>query len=339
MTISIGDVAQAAGVSTATVSRALRGLPHVTDQTRDLVRRVAAELGYVPSRSAAALASGRTRSVALVAPAISRWFFAQAFEGAEQTLRRAGFDALLYFIPDVGRPRPAFDADVVRGRVDAVIVASMAFSPAEAERLRELGLPAVFISVRQPGFPFVGIDDEAAAATATGHLIELGHRVIGHIGGQPDDVGPYSPTWRRRQGWRRALHRAGLAAGPDLDGAGDFSAESGGRAALALLDRRPDLSALFVASDEMALGAIQALQSRGLVVGRDVSVIGLDGHDLSYLMGLTTLAQPAHAQGAWAAQFLLDALADAPHSAETERIFATELIRRHSTGPGPRPTD
>ncbi|MDR1077293.1 MAG: LacI family transcriptional regulator [Propionibacteriaceae bacterium] len=335
MTISIEDVAQAAGVSTATVSRALRGLPHVTDQTRDRVRRVAADLGYVPSRSAAALASGRTRSVALVAPAISRWFFAQAFEGAERTLRQADFDALLHFIPDGGRPRASFDPDALRGRVDAVIVASLDFSPREAERLRELALPAVFISLRQPGFPFVGIDDEAAARTATRHLIDLGHRVIGHIGGRPDDAGPYSPTWRRRQGWRSTLSQAGLAADPDLDGAGDFSAESGGRAALALLDRRPDLSALFVASDEMALGAIQALQARGLSVGRDVSVIGLDGHDLGYLMGLTTLAQPARAQGAWAAQFLLDALTDGPGRAETERIFATELIRRHSTGPAP----
>ncbi|MDR1386874.1 MAG: LacI family transcriptional regulator, partial [Propionibacteriaceae bacterium] len=306
----------------------------VTDQTRALVRRVAAELDYVPSPSAVALASGRTRSVALVAPAISRWFFAQVCEGAARTLRRAGFDALLHFLPDQVQPRATFDPDPLRGRVDAVLVASMTFSDQEAERLRELGLPAVFVSTHQPGFPFVGIDDEAAAAAATGHLIGLGHRVIGHVGGPHSDFSPRSPTWRRRLGWRRALTQAGLEQAPELDGAADFSAQAGGQAALALKERRPDLTALFVASDEMAMGAIAALESNGWRVGRDVSVVGLDGHDMGYLVGLTSLAQPAQAQGAWAAQFLLDALAGSD-PLQTERVFETELIVRSSTGPAP----
>jgi DNA-binding LacI/PurR family transcriptional regulator len=332
VTTSIEDVAKAAGVSTATVSRALRGLPHVTPQTRALVQRIASELGYVPSRSAAALASGRTRTIGLVAPAISRWFFATAFEGAEHALRTADFDALLYSIPDTGHPRPPFDPDVLRRRVDAVLVASLSFGADEVDRLRSLDVPVVFISVHQPGFAHVGIDDDAAAERATQHLIDLGHRVIGHIGGSPDDDTPYAPTARRRTGWRRTLAAAGLDNGPDLDRPGDFTAESGARAAHALLDSRPDLTALFVASDEMAMGALQAAHERHLTPGADVSIIGVDGHNLGGLMGLTTLAQPAYEQGARAADFLLDALAG-DYDPTASILFPTTLIQRSSTGP------
>lgn len=330
MATSIEDVARAAGVSTATVSRALRGLPSVTQSTRDAVQEIAARLGYVPSRSASALASGRTRTVGLVAPAISRWFFATAFEGAEHTLRAAGFDALLYSLPDISLPRKEFDPDVLRGRVDAVLVASMSFGEAEVGRVRSLGLPAVFVSVHQPGFAFVGIDDEAAAVSATEHLLDLGHRVIGHIGGRRHDM-EFSPTTRRRQGWTRTMAAAGRPT-DGLDVEGDFTAASGWRCARDLLERRPDLTAIFAASDEMAMGAFRAVQERGLTVGSDISIIGMDGHTLGDVMGLTTIAQPAYDQGARAAALLLESLADPSlDTSDLDVVFDTRLVRREST--------
>lgn len=333
MATSLEDVAREAGVSTATVSRALRGLPMVTEATRDAVVEVATRLGYVPSRSASALASGRTRTIGLVAPAISRWFFATAFEGAEHALRAAGFDALLYSIPDNSSPRKQFDADVLRGRVDAVLVASMSFSQGEEERLRSLGMPAVFVSVQQPGFPFVGIDDTAAGRTATRHLMELGHRVIGHICGPQADQLAFSPTIRRMEGWARVLTEAGLDP-TGLAVQGDFSAASGVRCANDLLDRHPDLSAIFAASDEMAMGAIKAIQDRGLVVGRDISVVGIDGHELGDVMGLTTITQPAYHQGARAAALLLERLRGTGVADDDKTVvFDTSLVVRSSSGP------
>ncbi|MDR1265131.1 MAG: LacI family transcriptional regulator [Propionibacteriaceae bacterium] len=329
MATRIEDVARAAGVSTATVSRALRGLPHVTEDTRQAVTRMAAALDYVPSRSASALASGQTRAIGLVAPAISRWFFANACEGAEHTLRANGFDALLYSVPDDPAPRQRFDADGLRGRADAVLVASMSLAAGEVERLRALALPVVFVSVEQPGFAFVGIDDQAAAVTATRHLIDLGHRVIGHIGGLRTDRQAFSPTRRRRQGWAETVAAAGLAS-DGLDVEGDFSAASGHRCALALLDRQPEVTAIFAASDEMAMGAVKAVRERGLSVGEDVSIVGLDGHNLADVMGLTTVAQPAYDQGAKAAAWLLQALEGRDVPAKV--VFDTELIRRSSTG-------
>ncbi|MDR1807660.1 MAG: LacI family transcriptional regulator [Propionibacteriaceae bacterium] len=333
MAVSIEDVARAAGVSTATVSRALRGLPHVTPSTRAAVQAIADELGYTASPSASALASGRTRTVGLVVPAISRWFFAECVEGAEVTLRAAGFDALLYSLPDTARPRGPFDAAVLRRRVDAVLVASMSFSAGETAALRSLGVPAVFVSVPQEGFAHVGIDDLAGAVAATRHLVGLGHRVIAHIGGGRHDA-PSSPTARRRAGWRQVLAEAGLEHGADLDAEADFTAEDGARVTAALLDRRPDLTAVFAASDEMAMGALRTVRERGLEPGRDVSVIGFDGHTLGSVLGLTTIAQSAHDQGSRAAEYLLDVLAGAPDNAPTA-LFPTELVVRQSTGPVP----
>ncbi|MDR1355335.1 MAG: LacI family transcriptional regulator [Propionibacteriaceae bacterium] len=331
MNPSVSDVAQAAGVSTATVSRAMRNLPHVTLQTRARILKAAAELGYSPSRSAAALASGRTQSIGLVASAISRWFFAEVIEGVERTLREADMDALLYFLPDTSPTRPRFEAEVLRGRVDGVVVASLSFTDEEAATLQTLGVPTVFVSVRQPGFIHVGIDDTLAARQAVGHLLGLGHRVIGHIGGPRQDIAPYSPTYRRRLGWRDALLAAGLAAPDNLDIAADFSPESGLRAMHKLLDSAPDLTAVFAASDEMAMGAVQALHDRGLAVGQDVSVIGVDGHHLDDILGLTSVVQPVREQGAKAAELLLAVLSGGDEPSEAV-VFPTYVYPRRSTG-------
>lgn len=304
----------------------------MTEKTTAKVRAVAEKLGYIPSKSASSLASGKTRSVGLVVPAISRWFFATALEGAEDALREADYDALLYSLPDRIPPRKRFDADVLRSRVDAVLVASISFDSQEVEALRSLSLPAVFISIPEEGFPFVGIDDYEAAKTAVRHLIGLGHRFIGHISGAITDRNPASPTPLREKGWRDALLEAGLVPSTNLVAPTDMSAESGYLAADTLIERNPDMSAIFAASDETAMGAMAAIRGHGLVPGEDISVIGIDGHNLGNIVGLSTVAQPVYEQGVQAAQLLLDALEHG--NSEVERhVFETELIQRASTAP------
>ena len=171
MSITIRDVAQAAGVSTATVSRALRGLPHVDPETRERVRRVAAELDYVVSPSASRLASGRTGTVAVITPFIDRWFFSTVLSGISDVLQESDVDLLVY---EVGDPAtsPGLPAERrLRGRVDGVIVVTL---PTDAPRIAdmlEIGLPTSFIGVRWPGVPSVCIDDAAAGRMATQHLI------------------------------------------------------------------------------------------------------------------------------------------------------------------------
>lgn len=332
MAHGIGDVARAAGVSTATVSRALRGLPNVSAETRERVRLVALQLGYVASPSAASLASGRMRTIGLLTPWVNRWFFANVIEGAERTLRAQGFDVLLYTF-DVRREgeRPRVDPDVLRRRVDGILVVGLPLAQDEVEALLTLGHPLVCIGWGDFGQVTVRLDDRATALAATRYLIGLGHRRIAHITGAPDDVSPWSPPVDRAAGWRDALTDAGLAVDPDLEEHGHFDI-AGGRASMhALLERVPDVTAVFAASDEMAMGAILALRDHGLRAPEDISVMGVDGHDLGELVGLTTMAQPADEQGAAAAQLVLDMIAGVTPPREV--VYPTVLMERTSTGP------
>ena len=332
MAAGIEDVARAAGVSTATVSRALRGLPNVSAVTRDRVRAVATELGYVASPSAASLASGRTRTIALLSPWINRWYFANVIEGAERTLRAQGYDVLLHTFDSrpTGR-RPRVDADVLRRRVDGVLVVGMPLEVGEVDALLGLGCPLVCIGFTGSGQVTVRVDDHATGAAATQHLLDLGHTRIGHLTGGPADVVPAAPPVLREAAWRSTMAAAGLPAGPDLEEHGYFDLPGGRSSMHVLLDRVPDLTAVFAASDEMAMGAMLALRERGLEVPGDVSVIGVDGHDLGELVGLTTMAQPAAEQGATGAQLVLDMIGGAVPPAEV--VAATTLVVRASTAP------
>ena len=334
MVPGIEDVARVAGVSTATVSRALRGLPNVNPATRQRVRQVAADLGYVASPSAVSLASGRTRTIGLISPRIRRWFFANVIEGAERTLRAHGFDVLLYtFDADLPSSRAPVDPEVLRRRVDGVLVVGLPLAQEEMTALRTLGQPLVCIGWGGYGQVTVRLDDRATAEAATRHLIGLGHTRIAHITGAPEDVAPWSPPVERAGGYRAALTDAGLPVDPALEAHGHFDVAGGRAATQALLARAADVTAIFAASDEMAMGAILALRDAGRRVPQDVSVIGIDGHDLGELVGLTTMAQPAEEQGAVAARLVLDMIGGA--AAPPEVVYQTQLVDRGSTGPAP----
>ncbi|WP_188037381.1 LacI family DNA-binding transcriptional regulator [Actinotalea sp. JY-7885] len=334
MAAGIDDVARAAGVSTATVSRALRNLPNVTQATRERVRDAATQLGYVASPSAATLASGRTRAIGLISPYVNRWFFSNVIEGAERTLRGHGFDVLLYTFDGRRRTgRPRVDPGVLQRRVDGVLVVGLPLDEDEVAGLLALGHPLVCIGWGADGQVTVRLDDRATARAATLHLACLGHRRIAHLTGAVDDAAPGSAPVERAAGWRDGLREAGLPLDPALEAHGGFDVEGGRASMRALLERAPDVTAVFAASDEIAMGAFMALRDAGLDVPGDVSVIGIDGHDLGELVGLTTMAQPASEQGAVAARLVLDMIAGVPAPRET--VVPTELVLRRSTGPVP----
>ncbi|MGP7959424.1 LacI family DNA-binding transcriptional regulator [Sanguibacter sp. A247] len=337
MAHGIDDVAREAGVSTATVSRALRGMPNVSEETRLRVEGVARRLGYRPSPSASALATGRTRTIGLLTPWINRWFFSNVIEGAERRLRRAGYDALLYSfaVSEHGRT-PRVDPEVLRRRVDGVLVVGLPLEPAEVWAIEALDVPIVFVGTAHGQHPAVGIDDVALAVAATQYLLSLGHRRIGHITGTPDDLRSWTPPVDRRLGWESALRDAGVLAEPTWEEYGFFDIAGGTASTHRLLDRHPDLTALFVASDEMAMGAMLAARERGLRIPEDLSLMGVDGHEISELVGLTTMAQPVEEQGAAAAQTVLDLIGGAPGAsvdAGGTVLFPTTLVVRTTTGP------
>jgi len=331
----IEDVARMAGVSTATVSRAMRGLPNVSDATRDRVRSAAAILGYVPTPSASSLASGRTKTIGVLTPWISQWFFANVIEGAERALHERGYDALLYSFTVERRGRQAVDVEVLRRRVDGVLVVGLPLSTYELESLLALQVPVVFVGSGVEGQVTVRIDDYQVGLTATDHLLGLGHTRIGHVTGLPDTISSWSPPIGRRRGWQEAIQRTGHEVRHEWVVNGYFDVEGGRESTRQLLEQAPEVTAVFAASDEMAMGAFLAARDAGLRVPEDLSVIGVDGHELGEVIGLTTIAQPAESQGSDAARFLLGMVngEDGPPAETT--LYPTELIVRTSTAPPP----
>lgn len=334
---SLEEVARRAQVSTATVSRALSGRGRLSDATRARVRAAAAELGYVVSATASSLATGRTRSIGVLVPLVDRWFFANVLDGIASRLAPHGYDITLYNVTDdAAQRRQLFQTSLRRGRVDAVIALSLEFDAGELGVLEQLGLPLVGLGTPNPRLSSLRVDDEAVARLATAHLLELGHRDIAHIGRSRDGGDPDIPTMRRR-GFEAAMAGAGVV--PARFVATDFTIEDGHRAIGELLrttadgepvDRRAP-TAVFAASDELAFGAMFAARDAGLSVPGDISIVGVDGHELSGFFGLTTVEQFPHAQGERAADAALAALGE--DVAPPDPALPFELVIRSSTAP------
>ncbi|MDP5226434.1 MULTISPECIES: LacI family DNA-binding transcriptional regulator [Arthrobacter] len=309
--VSIEDVAEAAGVSTATVSRAVRGLPRVSETTRQRILQVAAELGYVASSAASGLATGRTRTIGVLAPYVDRWFFYKALEGVERELHQEGYNLSLFSLDSRTRERQrTFTKTMVAKHIDALLVLCMALSMEEIDELRRLDIPLVAVGGPVEGCPSVGIDDVKAAALATRHLLELGHRDIGILHGQDDDDDlNFKVPALRVDGFRAELERHGVPFRPEWEVNGNFTLASGAEAFDELWARPgPKPSALMCASDEMAMGVVLQARRHGVRVPEDLSVIGIDDHEFSSVMGLTTVGQDPVDQARSGTRMLLDEL-------------------------------
>ncbi|GIF52504.1 LacI family transcriptional regulator [Asanoa ferruginea] len=333
----IDDVARLAGVSTATVSRALRGLPTVSQSTRERVLEAASQLGYIASPSASRLAGGKTRAVAVVVPRITPWFFSTVVEAAEERLHRAGYDLLLFNLggSEHARQRLLYTSTLHK-RVDALMLVATPLAENDFAAVTGLALPGVTVSAGTPvpGWPSVRIDDIATARTATDHLLSLGHRRIAHISGDSTDELAISTHLDRRHGFQQRMRSRGIEPDPALDVEATFTIAGGSKATAELLRRGDPPTAIFAASDEMAMGAIATLRSAGLRVPDDVSVIGVDDHDVAGVVGLTTVAQPAAAQGRIAAETLLGPLrGNVDEYGDRSVVLPTQLVVRDSTAP------
>ncbi|MEJ1154319.1 LacI family DNA-binding transcriptional regulator [Microbacterium marmarense] len=340
--VSIDEVARRAGVSTATVSRALSGRGNVSAPTRVRVETAAAQLGYVVSASASSLASGRMRNIGVLVPYIDRWFFSTVLSGIATALMRRGYDITLYNLTaDRAERRDLFQTFLRRQRVDGIVAISIELDATETELLRQLKLPVIAIGGPNPQLTTLTVDDVAVARLATEHLLTLGHREIAHIGANPEfDIDFHVPT-QRRLGFEHALADAGIAAEAALYEPADFTIEGGFRAAKQLLGK-PGVSpsAIFAASDEMAIGALLAARELGYRVPDDLSVVGIDGHDLGEFFNLTTVDQFPLGQGERAAEALLRELEPSacdplqePTSLPYELIVRGSTARFHQTSP------
>jgi LacI family repressor for deo operon, udp, cdd, tsx, nupC, and nupG len=332
--ITIRDVAAAAGVSTATVSRALRGLPNVDGETRERVKKIASTLDYVISPSASRLASGRTGSIAVITPYIARWFFSEVIAGAESVMQQAGMDLLLMNVGDYQNggsripPTPR-----IRRRVDGILIVALPPQDPDLESIVNLGMPTAMIGGVIPGIDCVVIDDVAAARKATEYLISLGHSRIALISGK-SGAARFTAGSQRERGYRAVMAEHSLVEDPMLEVSGHFTIEGGESGMDALLNQLNPPTAVFAMSDEMAFGAIRSLRTHGLEPGRDVSIVGIDDHPMSSYLGLTTIAQPVADLGKKAGERLLVQLAGSDSLGGNDRVtqLPTELMVRSSTG-------
>jgi DNA-binding LacI/PurR family transcriptional regulator len=334
--MGIQEIATVTGLSKSTVSRALRGMSNVADTTIEQVRRVADELGYVPSSAAAGLATGRQRAVGVVVPVIDRWFSVKALGGVDAELRQAGYDLVLYNLGGPGGDRDrAFRRSMLRHRVDGLVLLSLVLDATERAELERSRHPMVVIGGPAPGLRNVGVDDREVTRTAVDHLRGLGHRRIAYVGGQDEAGMNVAVPHLRRDGFLDAMRSAGQAV-PErwsLDGRFSFAGGAGSGSVLFAEPAPGRPTAVLCASDEMALGVLLAARRAGLVVPADVSVIGIDGHEYGATVGLTTVAQDPVAQGRTAARAVL-AEVDGGVAGPIEAAPA-HLVVRATTGPPP----
>ena len=338
-TNTIVEVAALAGVSPATVSRAMRGLRGVSAPTRLRVAEAAAQLGYVPSPSAAALTTGRTQAIAVLAPWVSRWFFSAVIEGVQEVLSRRGYDVLLYPL-DGSAAQDGPMAPGVRSldkRVDGVLALNVPLGLASVQTLLALRVPVVTVGSMIGSVPAVLVDNVLVGRLATDHLLELGHRCIAFLGSDPAATFGFTVAGDRAEGYRAAMATAGAPVHPGWCPVTGFAVDGGVAAFDRLWDSVlagdvPRPTAVVAVSDEVAMGVLHAARRRGLVVPGDLSVVGVDNHDLGYLFDLTTVAQPVRDQGRMAALLLLHQLSPEPGPLRTAEI-TPHLIVRGTTAP------
>jgi LacI family transcriptional regulator, repressor for deo operon, udp, cdd, tsx, nupC, and nupG len=328
---NIKEVARAAKVSVATVSRTLAMPDVVAPDTRLRVHDAVRRLGYAPNAQARNLRTARTNVIVALVPDISNPFFAEVIRGIEQVAHQSRYSVLLGDT-QYNRDREQVYADLLGTRQADGLITLLPHIP----KITAVGrLPIVNACeyVKDRSITSVYVDNVAAAQEATEYLVTLGHRAIAFITGPMNS--PISVD--RDQGYEKALTHAGIKRNRRLTAEGDFSAESGIRAIESLFARAERFTAVFCSNDEMALGALRAIKSRGLRVPQDVSVVGFD--DIRFARysdpPLTTVAQPMGDLGREAMSMLIEILtgADVP---PRKRILPTQLVVRGSTARPPR---
>lgn len=322
-------VARHAGVSRGTVSRVINDSPRVSETARAAVAAAIEELGYVPNRAARMLVTRRTDTVALIVSESQDRLFAEPFfAGVLRGVTAALGDTevqLLLAMAQSAAERARLRRYLSGQHVDGVMVlSSHADDPLPGE-LTAAGVPLVFGGRPATGGFYVDADNRDGARQAVAHLVAAGRRRIATIAGPPD----MSPGVDRLRGYRDALAAAGLDADDTLVATGDFSEDSGRAAMGTLLDRRPDLDAVFAASDPMALGAVRRLREHGARVPEDVAVVGFDDSETGRHTDppLTSVHQPLGELGGRMAEMLLSRIAgDSPEPV----ILPTRLVVRAS---------
>jgi LacI family transcriptional regulator len=334
--VTIREVANEAGVSVGTVSNVLNNPDRVSTQTRERVLEAIRAHNYQPNAIARGLATRRTRTMGLVVSSIFNPFSAELVQGASEAARACGCSLLVASAAHDGSDVPEHINTLVRQWVDGILLASQPLPEGMLEQLRFGDTPLVIMdNGQQPPantVGLVGFDWKSAGYQAAHHLLSLGHRRVGYVGGIPDR----SSTALREEGYRLALSEAGIPYDPERHLAGDFLTGSGYECSLRLLRLSQPPTGLVMANDMMALGAYQAAMELGLRIPQDLSVVGMDDvFFVSYISpALTTIHVPTRELG----RIGLQMLSETPDASTPLRrvTLPTALTLRRSTAPASR---
>jgi LacI family transcriptional regulator len=330
---TIYDVARLAGVSTATVSRALNGTGQIAPATRAAIQAAVDQLGYHPNTVARSLVTKSTQTIAMLLPDITNPFYAALVGGVQQRALENGHTMLL--CTTEGDPeREEQYLNLLRAKqVDGVLVDGLVLPSERITRFVRDGLPIVCLDrdIDSTLVPLVQVDNRLGARLATQHLLELGHRRVAHVAGAPE----LRISEERIEGYREAHNALGIQPYPGLVQVGAFTEQGGYDATCALLDGH-GFTAVFAANDLSAIGVLGALAEHGRRVPDDVSVVGFDDLRLSRFTTppLTTVHQPAREIAVRATELLLG-LAGGTPVATARHLLEPELVVRSSTAPPP----
>lgn len=330
--VTIVDVAQKAGVSLGTVSRVINNDVHVAPETRERVLAVTKELGYVANRQARGLKGSKTNIIGMLVPDLGTGYIGEIIHGIDAELALSQLDLMLFTTHRTAIKEATYVANMVQGMVDGLLLV-LPRNPADyMGTLTRRNFPFVLIDHQGIGAPCpaVGASNWQGAYNATEHLIKLGHKRIGFITGWMD-LGAASD---RLEGYKSALHVHHIPEDPSLIYEGTFFQADGYSGARVLLELASPPTAIFASNDVMAMGAMDAVRSRGLRVPEDVSILGFDDipQAASVRPSLTTVRQPLEEMGRLATQMLLDRIKN-PEKEISRIELPTELVLRDSTMP------
>jgi LacI family transcriptional regulator len=334
MPVTIGDVARQAGVGRGTVSRVLNNRPNVDPATRARVQAVIDELDFVPSAAARRLSLGRTQTVGVVVPFLTRPSVVERLRGIELSLVAAGLDMITMNVESAER-RDAVLRTIARPeRIDGLVLMSITPHEDELARIQKARLPLVLLDAHHRSVPRVVMDDVDGGRKAARHLLELGHRRFGFVGDVPLPGFGFSSTRLRLRGVEQALREAGLAIRAADLGLAVHSRPSARHTAEVILSRPDRPTAIVSASDTEAIGVLEAAATLGLDVPGDLSVIGYDDVEAADFVGLTTIRQPLTESGERAVA-RLESLIAGRDTGSLREVLPVSLVVRGTTAPPP----
>ena len=326
---TIYDVAEEAGVGTGTVSRVLNESENVSDKTRKKVIKAIKKLNYYPNAMAQGLAAQKTDLVGVVVPDFTSHFFVEVLQGVQQSLKNFNLDLVLFNVSDKSNKDKYIDRVIGERRVDGVITITMNMTDDDVNKFQQANLPLVLIDDWHEEVSSIAVDDVYGSKQAIKHLLGLGHQKIaflsGIIGKQHSD--------KRLSGVKNAFQQSEVEFDENLLIEEEFTISGGKRAMKKLLELSPAKrpTAIFAASDNQAIGALEEIKAANLSVPNDFAIVGYDNIELAHYLNLTTIAQPMTKMGKLGVEILAGIILDKQNEI-SQKVIKPQLIIRESSG-------